>query len=190
MYNFIVDCGFDKNFDILELMKLKSDNEINLQIADEESEIEQISDKPIKKSTVEKIYTCDLCFYSSDRHSNLMNHYNSKKHILRVQYETLRENKNNTNTKQTKVLQCDNKSEKNPTKKITKHNVKDEIIILPVTQNKDDIHEYTCEICGKSYNYRQNLWTHKHQKHTNKDDDSQITMLMSKIAQLQKKSSK
>lgn len=44
------------------------------------------------------MFNCELCLYSTDRSSNLKQHFNSKKHIIRVHNEYLK-NKNNDNNK-------------------------------------------------------------------------------------------
>jgi hypothetical protein len=137
------------------------------------------------------MFNCDICLYSTDRSSNLQQHNKSKKHIIRAFYESKKcvnidETEKNDIETYIKNKELNKVLEKPPSKKnqtIEKQNY--------VEQDDNECDKYTCKICGKSYKYRQNLWTHKQQKHTtteNKDNDSpQIAMLISQIAQLQKK---
>lgn len=135
------------------------------------------------------MFNCELCLYSTDRSSNLKQHNESKKHIIRAFYES----KKNVNiANEVADLNKDVKSKLYKTVK-KQDSINQTCYIFDTDQklidnNETSLSKFSCKICGKSYNHRQNLWIHK-QKHSDDqfEDSSQTAMLKQQIFQLQKK---
>ena len=162
------------------------------------------------------MYSCKMCLYTTTRLSNLERHYDTKKHIIRAEHESKKNNTCEITNSLSSTNKFSNDNQKNENNMDDScdlnddlnNNIHDDLNDNPNDNLNDDpndnlndesknissVKHHKCERCNKTYSSYKNLWRHKDYticgvmiKKEKEDKNKEILELKCKVEKMSEK---